>query len=227
MKSANLCLHSAGGNAEMIWQYLLFMAMGFLSGSVLYSYLLPKWLRGIDILALSDDQNPGTANAMKFAGAPVGFLCLFMDLLKGFLPVWLALHTLSPFHPLFSLVLAAPALGHAFSPILQGKGGKAIAVSFGTLLAFLPDFILLLLLAGFYIFFSVILVIHPNERRTVATFLLFAAAQIFLPHPIPVKIGMLLIADVVIYKNWRDALGKAPSEEPEAPEPVPPDKMAF
>lgn len=203
--------------------YLLFIVVGFLSGSVLYSYLLPKWLKEIDILALSSDKNPGTANAVKYAGVPVGLLCLFLDMMKGFFPVWMALRSLSSFHLLFSIVLAAPVLGHAFSPLLQWKGGKAIAVSFGVLIAFLPDHVLVLILAGIYIFFSVVVVINPNERRTVVTFLLFAAVQFLFPHPIPVKIGMVLIAEIVIFKNWRDAV----SQSKEASETAPPDKIIF
>lgn len=185
--------------------YFLFILLGFLSGSVLYSYLLPKWLKGVDIVAQSNDKNPGTANAMKYAGTPVGFLCLLFDMLKGFLPVWLALRRVSPFCFLFSAVMAAPVLGHAFSPMMRWKGGKGIAVSFGILLAFLPDNILVFLLAGIYIVFSVVLVIHPNERRTVCVFFLFAILQLLFPHPLPIKAGVILIANVVILKNWRDA----------------------
>ena len=56
----------------MILSYLFHIFIGFLSGSILYSYLWPKWICHIDITQLSDDHNPGTFNAMKLAGPRVG-----------------------------------------------------------------------------------------------------------------------------------------------------------
>ena len=49
----------------MILSYLFHTFIGFLSGSILYSYLWPKWICHMDITQLSDDHNPGTFNAMK------------------------------------------------------------------------------------------------------------------------------------------------------------------
>ena len=51
----------------MLRLILCFLVAGFASGSVLYSMVLPRWLRGVDVVALSDDHNPGTANAMKLS----------------------------------------------------------------------------------------------------------------------------------------------------------------
>ena len=48
--------------------YLFWCAAGYLSGSVLYAYLIPKQFCHVDIRTLSDDGNPGTANAFKYAG---------------------------------------------------------------------------------------------------------------------------------------------------------------
>ena len=63
----------------MILSYLFHIFIGFLSGSILYSYLWPKWICHMDITQLSDDHNPGTFNAMKLAGPRVGILCLVCD----------------------------------------------------------------------------------------------------------------------------------------------------
>ena len=56
----------------MPWPLIGFVAAGFFSGSILYSLILPKWIKGVDIVAVSDDHNPGPANAMKYAGKLVG-----------------------------------------------------------------------------------------------------------------------------------------------------------
>ena len=69
---------------------LFFILVGYLSGSILYAYLLPKYICHIDIMKDSDDHNPGTFNAFALAGTQVGILVIALELLKGFLPIWLA-----------------------------------------------------------------------------------------------------------------------------------------
>ena len=69
----------------MILSYLFHIFIGFLSGSILYSYLWPKWICHMDITQLSDDHNPGTFNAMKLAGPRVGILS-GLRCLQGLLP---------------------------------------------------------------------------------------------------------------------------------------------
>lgn len=88
------------------WQEWCYIIGGYLSGSILYSYLLPKALKGIDITAESPDGNPGTANAFTCAGIPIGILVLCMELLKGYLPVHLALREVNPARWSFALILA-------------------------------------------------------------------------------------------------------------------------
>ena len=68
---------------------LFFILVGYLSGSILYAYLLPKYICHIDIMKDSDDHNPGTFNAFALAGTQVGILVIALELLKGFLPIWL------------------------------------------------------------------------------------------------------------------------------------------
>ena len=94
--------------------YLAFAIMGFFLGSVMFALILPRHFKGIDIRKLSDDKNPGTANAVKYGGVALGLLCLLGDLLKAGLPVYLARRFCGMEHPLFALVMAAPVLGIAF-----------------------------------------------------------------------------------------------------------------
>ena len=87
---------------------IFFIFAGYLSGSILFAYLIPKYFYHIDICRLSDDQNPGAFNAFAHTGIKTGTLILLLELAKGFFPVHIALHVLSPTDPLFALVLAPP-----------------------------------------------------------------------------------------------------------------------
>lgn len=182
-----------------------YVAGGYLLGSILFGHILPKAIKGIDITAVSRDGNPGTANAMRYAGIGVGLLCLLGDLAKGFVPVFFGARQLGTHLPAFGLVLAAPVLGHAFSAFRNFRGGKAIAVSFGVLLGLLPRQGIVWILAGLYLFFSLILPIRPHERRTVWTFGFFAlfVCALYLRRKLPFSLlaGSGLMAAVVIYKN--------------------------
>lgn len=194
-----------------IFPYLFFIFTGFLSGSVLYSWLLPRWLKGIDIVQLSDDGNPGTANAVKLAGLPVGLLCLACDLGKGFLPIWYGCQRLNLNNLWFAPVLAAPVLGHAFSPMFHGKGGKAVAVSFGVLLGLLPHSPAVWLLAVLYIFFSVAVAVRPHRLRTLLVYGLFAGLSLLLPGTAAMALGYFILAAAVACRH----LTPKESETPE------------
>ncbi|MGB9742768.1 MAG: glycerol-3-phosphate acyltransferase [candidate division WOR-3 bacterium] len=108
---------------------LLLPLLGFISGSMMFSLWLGK-LRGRDIRQFGDG-NPGAVNAFRAAGPIIGSISLMLDFLKGMVPAGVGFWQ---FHlagiPLALLVLT-PVLGHAFSPFLRFKGGKALAVTFG------------------------------------------------------------------------------------------------
>jgi len=108
---------------------ILLTAGAFLSGAILFSYGLGLAAKK-NIRAVGDG-NPGALNLWKAAGYRLGLLGIALDFLKGYLPVlWLAGTEYAEGTRLVPLALA-PIAGHAFSPFLKGRGGKAIAVTFG------------------------------------------------------------------------------------------------
>ena len=167
---------------------IFFIFAGYLSGSILFAYLIPKYFYHIDICRLSDDQNPGAFNAFAHTGIKTGTLILLLELAKGFFPVHIALHVLSPTDPLFALVLAAPVIGHAFPLFHPRMGGKAIAVSFGCLL-------------GLYLIFSLLLVIDPHLFRSMITYLCFCLNVLRTVPLAPIRYGTILISIVVILRH--------------------------
>lgn len=182
-------------------QYCFFILLGYLSGSILYAYLIPKYFCHLDTTKLSDDQNPGTFNAFKYAGSKIGIPVIILELAKGFFPVYFGLKILDTKNLLFSLVLAAPVIGHAFPFYRPGKGGKAIAVSFGCLIGLFPNLYPALLLAAFYLLFSLVIVIRPHLLRTIITYVCFSISSIRHFHTGPVLLGALLISLIVILKH--------------------------
>lgn len=183
-------------------RYAVMSVLGYLSGSIMYAYLIPKIFLNKDIREESEDGNPGTANVFLNAGAKWGILVLFFEIAKGFLPIAVGTKFLNPSSIYFAFVLAAPVIGHAFPILFRARGGKAIAVSFGVLLGLWPYREPVMILAFFYLFFSVILVINPHFYRSVITFFCFGFVCV---RQIPQKgivIGCIGIALIVIWKHY-------------------------
>ncbi|PMQ02079.1 MAG: hypothetical protein CBR30_03270 [Dictyoglomus sp. NZ13-RE01] len=109
---------------------LLVIIIQFISGSIMYSYLIAKMLH-IDLRKVRDG-NPGGYNLWISAGWKFGLLGIFLDYFKGMFPLNLFIHYGIVTEPnIISLAALAGIAGHAFSPMLYFNGGKAIATSFG------------------------------------------------------------------------------------------------
>lgn len=104
--------------------------LGFLSGSLPFSVWLGQQLAHTDIRRYGDG-NPGAANAWRAGGWRIGVAAVLLDYLKGATPVALAYFGWNITEWEIVPIALAPVLGHAFSPFLRWRGGKAIAVTFG------------------------------------------------------------------------------------------------
>jgi len=175
--------------------------IGFLSGSVMYSYIIPKLTRHIDIRRTSEDENPGGANAGAAAGKPVGAVCIALDVLKAFAPVFVSVTVLGMSGYYLVPVIVAPVLGHAFSPFFWFKGGKAVASSFGSLLGVVTISKALAVLVAVMIVVNFLIIIKPDSARVITAFCL-ACAAVFSTEPLfIIKIAMLIISMTVCLKH--------------------------
>ncbi len=109
---------------------LAWMIAAFLSGSLPFSVWLGRLALRKDIRTYGDG-NPGATNVFKAGGRWVGVLAVVLDALKGIVPVGLASMVGGIQGWEMVAVALAPLLGHAFSPFLRFRGGKAVAVTFG------------------------------------------------------------------------------------------------
>ena len=118
--------------------FILCVALAFLLGSVPFGLVIARTFKDIDPRRAGSG-NIGSTNVARLCGLPWGLLTLFCDIMKGLLPVLLAVHVLA--EPLMQSVVALAAVtGHIKSPFLGFKGGKGVATTIGALmpLAFWP-----------------------------------------------------------------------------------------
>ena len=115
----------------MTWTpVLLWTALGLLFGAIPFSVWLGRLGVHADIRGYGDG-NPGAANAWRVGSWRIGLPVLVLDFLKAALPVGIArvLGGVSGWG--LVPVALAPLLGHAWSPFLRFRGGKAVNVTFG------------------------------------------------------------------------------------------------
>lgn len=114
----------------MLAQTLTWTVLGFLAGSIPFSVWIGRWVLNADIRQYGD-HNPGGSNVIRAGSKIWGVMAILLDALKGAIPVGLAHFTVGLAGWYLVPVALAPVFGHAFSPILGFKGGKAVAVTFG------------------------------------------------------------------------------------------------
>ena len=152
---------------------LIYICLGYLSGSILYARIFAGLFHRENMFEQSRDHNPGTANAFMYGGFWCGLLTLVFDVLKGFFPIYLFM--LRPAeHPvsfLPALVLAAPVIGHILPVFYRFRGGKGIAVTFGCLLGLYPVLHPFFILVFCFIFFSCIVKVTPHFHRTIFAYI--------------------------------------------------------
>ncbi|MCL6641873.1 MAG: glycerol-3-phosphate acyltransferase [Candidatus Bipolaricaulota bacterium] len=111
-------------------EIFLWTLLAFASGSLMFSYWIGLAVLRRDIRTVGDS-NPGASNLVRAGGKGWGLVGLFLDYAKGIAPVLAARSVGGIEGAALMPVALAPVLGHAFSPWLRGRGGKAVAVTFG------------------------------------------------------------------------------------------------
>lgn len=109
---------------------ILLTIFAFILGALPFSVWTGRRMSGKDIRQFGD-HNPGATNVLR-SGSRAGYLlALCLDISKGALPIGLSYYVLGIEDWQIVPIAVAPTLGHAFSPFLKGRGGKAVAASFG------------------------------------------------------------------------------------------------
>ena len=107
--------------------------LAYLFGSVASAIIICRLL-GLDDPRAAGSGNPGATNIMRLHGKRPAIITLAGDVLKGIIPVLLAIFLQQP-----ELIIAACGLaaftGHLFPVFFHFKGGKGVATLIGVLIA--------------------------------------------------------------------------------------------
>ena len=167
----------------------------YLLGSVSFSVLLAKLLKGIDIRQHGSG-NAGATNTLRVLGTGPAIFVLALDVLKGIAAVWIGIWMGSDSEWLPGLCGIAAIIGHNWPLYFRFRGGKGIATAIGVLatLCFLPA-----LYAGIIAILSIVFTRYVSLGSLIFV-LLTPVFLVIMSYPWPVFWTSLVIG---IFAFWR------------------------
>lgn len=168
----------------------------FLLGSLPFGAWIVKWKTGQDVTKMGSG-NIGATNVLRTTGKSAGILTLLLDIAKGALAVHLADYVSEGNALLMSMAALAVLFGHAYSPFMKFKGGKAVA-SFAGAFAYLTP---LPFLAIAILFVAIVWYSRYISLGSICGAMLFPFAVWLILHPAWPVVVASLVAGVFI--TWR------------------------
>ena len=106
--------------------------VAYLLGSISSAILVCRIL-GLPDPRTTGSKNPGATNVLRISNKLTAATVLFLDILKGTIPVWGAYFL--QIEPIYlGFIGVAACLGHMYPLFFNFQGGKAVATALGTLL---------------------------------------------------------------------------------------------
>lgn len=147
---------------------ILFPLLGYILGSLPFSIWVTRLVKNVDVRD-SGSGHATTTNTIRQAGFGWGALVLILDIVKGFLPTYLAAQY-SGETWVIALTATAAVVGHCWTIFAGFRGGMGLATAGGSILAINP--LAFFICLGLLIL--LVLVVRHSARASVFAGLLIA-----------------------------------------------------
>jgi glycerol-3-phosphate acyltransferase PlsY len=174
---------------------IVLFIIAYLSGSVCSAVLVCRFFDLPDPRT-EGSQNPGATNVLRLAGKKYAMMVLFVDMLKGYLPLLLAqcfdvsLLTLS-------FTCFAAVIGHMYPVFFEFKGGKGVATTLGAMFG-------LHFMLGVFFLGTWMIVAYVTRYSSLASLVSVVLAPIYvvaMTHNFDAFPALFFIAVFVLYKH--------------------------
>ncbi len=176
-------------DSNRILFFSVWIFAAYLSGSIPTGYWLGK-LKGID-LTKTGSGSTGATNVLRNLGKWPALITLVLDVLKGFLPVYLSAKLQSCAFLVVTVAIFC-IIGHSKSIFLNFKGGKSSATGLGILIAVSWEVALIV----FSVWLIVVLTSRYSSLGSIVAVPLAPVGMYFFHKP---KSYILLVAFAAIY----------------------------
>ena len=174
-------------------QYIISATIGYLSGSILFAWVVVKLVTGRDIRSMGDG-NPGVNNVIRNIGPKYGAVAALLDLLKIIAPLLFIIFILK--YDDLSLVLASigAVLGHLYPIYFKFKGGRGATCIFGSYMVLFPLEVLISVITIIILLKTVKKLRSKALNLVIPLVIITAYSLSFLfNHSIIIRIGALII----------------------------------
>ncbi|MNP20306.1 Glycerol-3-phosphate acyltransferase [compost metagenome] len=168
----------------------------YLLGSISFSMVLAKMLKGIDIRQYGSG-NAGATNTLRILGKGPAILVLLLDVLKGIGAVWMGKWLGGDVAWIPALCGIAAIIGHNWPLFFNFRGGKGVATTIGVMatISFLPA-----LFAGMIAILSIVITKYVSLGSLIFVALTPVCLLLMDGYPLSVFWSSIIIA---IFVFWR------------------------
>jgi glycerol-3-phosphate acyltransferase PlsY len=185
---------------------VLLVLCGYVLGSVPTGFLLGRaW--GVDVRRAGSG-NIGMANVLRTVGKWPAVITMAGDMLKGFVPVFLA-RTVAENEWVVAVVALAAVVGHCWSIFLGFKGGKAVATGAGTTIALAP----VVGLGLFAFWWAVVLVSRYTSLGAISVMVVTPVVFLLTDQPTPYVLYTVIGGFLVLWRHRENARALAKGTE--------------
>lgn len=170
------------------------LLVAYLLGSIPVGYIIGVWFRKIDIRKYGSG-NIGTTNAFRILGTKPAITVLTLDLIKGLIPTYMAIHYGSPALGVLAGLLAMA--GHNWSIFLKFKGGRGVATGAGVVLALTPKIIII----AFLVFVAIVFITRYVSLGSIIGAILVPVMMIYFKEPLPYIIFGIVASIFVVVRH--------------------------
>lgn len=171
--------------------------IAYFIGGLPFGYWFVRFSCGKDIRTIGSG-NIGATNVHRALGRKAGLIVLALDVLKGFVAVWIT--ALITRHDALALAVSVLAvmLGHCYPILLRFHGGKAVACFIGAFLYLAP----LSLAAVAVVFIGVVLLTKYISLASIVGALLFPVVVWLVTRPpLPILIASIAAGLLIVYRH--------------------------
>ena len=182
--------------------YLVVIIFSYLLGSIPFGLILTKLFLKKDIRKIGSG-NIGATNVLRSGNKLIGYLTLFLDILKAVIPV---VYIKLNYPDLIYISSLSVFLGHVFPIWLKFKGGKGVATYVGILFS-------INLIFGFIFCISWLLVFILSKYSSLSSLVASLSVPLFLFFTNGEQIIFFIILFVLIFYTHRENIKRLKNKE--------------
>jgi glycerol-3-phosphate acyltransferase PlsY len=178
--------------------------LAYLVGSLSFAVVVSRFM-GLADPRTYGSNNPGATNVLRSGNKLAAALTLLLDAVKGWLPVWVAVHEGAAYglgEGTVAMVALAAFAGHVWPVFFRFQGGKGVATAAGVLIGIQP-------LLGLATLVTWLIVAYFSRYSSLAALAsaLFAPAYYFLGHRVAwyvdnrVLLAVAVMSAVLIWRH--------------------------